>query len=314
MQLSTTLLVAALLSVRPSSTLAVFAPPPVNLERGHADAFSAICANKMSQALGVQTVPPAVASAALDGREELTAAAAQVGAETFVELRLVGLSDRINVLAVWRAADGAEKGRAELIAAGLDDAPPVCERLALALARGTSADQTLSRSNVTREEARVSAAPHRRGAEKVIGLRTSFFRPVATGERIAPMGSLSFDARFEWDSYFFELGAGLLIPAAALASSSTESRYGGLISEIGAGAYLTGSDVAPYVVGGLAPRLIFSGTVINFTPYVAFGLMGPRSASTRVFGEVRVAQNVLSPLSGSSALPTELGASLGIGW
>jgi hypothetical protein len=94
--------------------------------------------------------------------------------------------------------------------------------------------------------------------------------------------------------------------------------YGGLTSEFGASYYLRDANSSPFVGAGIEPRLIFSGSVINFAPYAQVGWMTSRQSNNRFLLELRVAQNIM-PVENTStcdgctatntngaALPTEL--------
>ncbi len=73
---------------------------------------------------------------------------------------------------------------------------------------------------------------------------------------------------------------------------------------------LLATDVAP------TPRLIFGGSIFNVAPYAQAGVVFWRQSSTRLFADVRVAQNLLpSAFDHATALyPTELTGQVGIAW
>jgi hypothetical protein len=231
-----------------------------------------------------------------------------------VELVLVNLSTkrakgRVLINAVRRQVSGAELYRADVTAESLDDMVPACERLALSLQRQVPIGQTVNRHNVTLAEARSTRRPNRLGSESIFGVKVGFALPVAAFTQVNPLGSLEFNVRLEREHFFFELGAGALIPAVV---SSNSPVYGGITFELGASYFLSEGDTAPYLGAGVQPRLIFAGSVLNLAPYVQAGLMFSRQSSPRVYAQLRVSQNVL-PV-GDNLYPTELAAQVGIGW
>lgn len=312
-----TLLLAALVSAASlAQPVALFTAKSINLEPGQVDAFSTVCATQYAKAAGAEVIAPDRAQAAVGPNGSLVDAAKALSARELVELTLVSLESRgagkVLVSGVRRSVDGQELARADLTADTLSDAVPVCERLALSLWRRTTPEAVRTRSNVTAAEAQATGAPNRMGSEKVIGVKTAFGAPVGS-ESYSAQGSVAFNARLEHERYFIELGAGILVPAMAQGALS----YGGITTEIGASVYLTDGDFAPYVGGGLQPRIIFSGSILNLAPYVQAGLMFFRESSTRLYVDARVSQNVL-PIgtsdSGASLFPTELTAQVGVGF
>ena len=211
----------------------------------------------------------------------------------------------------------------------LDDLPPAAERMSRALVNRTSVVETMNIANVTRTE---GARKNRTSTEKVMGFKTAFIVPYSSELNLDPMLALQFDGRFESEHYFLEFGAGLAIPSD---SGDSDSRgYGGLFAEFGASAYLGPLGSPFYAGGGIIPRLFFGqndgGVLAAF--YVQAGYMFMRTSSTRLYAELRVAQNAMPvrmgrdyeqypPVSGAAVrsepttvYPTELGLQIGIGW
>jgi hypothetical protein len=276
----------------------------VNLEPEVGEAFAVVCAQKFTLAGG----GPAVV------REPA------VGSET-LELSLVGLSRRgpgtILVDATLKDSAGAPVHHAQLEAASLEDAPAVCERLGIALVTRSTPEEFRSRRNITRAEARASRSPARLGTEKVLGLQVRVLAPLARGYETRPAMSLGFDGRFERERYFIEVGAGFIVPSTLIGSSSNSTvSVGGIFLNGGVSFYLTDGDIAPYAGLGIEPRIVFSSSPIALAPYVQVGVMLWRQSSTRLYAELRVAQNVLpvSPDGRQAVYPTELGLGVGIGW
>ncbi len=305
--------------------VAMFVPKAVNVDPSALEAFGAICAFEYGKVAQTTVISPADAAKALGENGSLTDAAKALNAHELVEIKLVNLSTahtpgRWMISAVRRAADGRELYRAELPAASLDDAVPVCERLALSLTNAVPPEETVNRHNVSAAEVDVSNNPNRVGTEKLLGVKTQFAQPVAAGSQgVNPIAGVAFDARFEHERYFFEIGAGIIVPAVLSRNSAT---YGGISSEIGASYFLTTGDTGVYLGAGVQPRIIFSGSVMNLAPYAQLGVEFSRQSSTRIYADVRLSQNILPVVNSYSAdaalstslFPTELGVQLGIGF
>lgn len=247
------------------------------------------------------------------------------GSTEVIEALAFGLGDDGGLpilLKVQRRSDvGVVLAQVELRIETMDDAPVVCDRIAEALVKQVPLETTMNRHNVVLAENRTRP---RLGTEKVLGVKLLFGMPVARAANLNALGAIMFDGRFEKASYFFELGAGFLVPGPS--GSPTSEGYGGIVIELGASKYLNSHDTAVYVGGGIMPRLIFSGGVIdsplNLAPYGQAGVMFDRASRMRLYADLRVAQNVLpvrlSNSPGSTtprvAYPTEITAALGIGW
>jgi hypothetical protein len=292
----------------------MFIPRAINVDQGQVDSLGAVCALQYARVSLSEVRSPAESQAAVGPGGSLLEAAKSLKATELVELTVVNLATRrapgrMLVSAVRRSVEGAELYRADVTADSLEDAMPACERLALSLTRKVAIAATLDRHNVTSAEAHSSRRPNRLGNETIIGVKTSFGVPVATITQVNPIAGLAFDIRLDRERYFIELGAGVLIPAMV---STQAASYGGLGLEVGASYYLSDADISAYVGGGLQPRLIFSGSVVNFAPYAQLGVMFWRQSSTRLYVDLRVSQNVL-PV-GEGLYPTEIVGQVGLGW
>jgi hypothetical protein len=209
----------------------------------------------------------------------------------------------------------------------MDDMEVVADRLVRSLIRRTPLEYTREIDNVTGKEAR---APNRIFIEKVFGIRTAVVVPVAPDLETSAALLLQFDGRLEGSSYFLEFGAGLMLPS----DFDSDDGLGGVLAQLGANYYLTQTNVSPYIGGGLSPRLTFGDfSGAGLTANGQFGLMFMRHASSRLYVEVRVDQNLL-PLSrdtydddyyympgamppeddDDAVWPTEFSLALGIGW
>ena len=130
--------------------------------------------------------------------------------------------------------------------------------------------------------------PNRTWIEQVTGFKAAFTYPVGYVAEIAPMLNIGFNGRFESTHSFLEFGAGFVIPGGI----DAERTYGGVYGELGANWYLGSASTSPYLGAGVLPRLA-SSTIINLAPYVQAGLMFFRESSSRLYADLRVAQNVL---------------------
>jgi hypothetical protein len=307
-----TLLAAAvaLLSTIASAQVAVTAFDTINVEPNQARALTAVCAAAYGQASGQPVVTPI-------NDEALTA----LPPGERVELHLIGLDGarhrRVLVRAVRLAANGQVEHEATMDALSLEDSPTVCARLATALVNKQKVEETQGRTTVTAAES--TKVTRRVGLSRSFGVKTGFTGAVAfSGEALAPMGSLAFDARLESDQWFTQLGAGFLIPAV---TGAGQQGYGGVSLDLGVNRYF-GDDFAPYLGLGVQPRLVFSGSIFNLVPYVQAGMTFSRKAGVRFNVEARVGQNVLPSVTtydanyvrASGVLPTEFTVNAGVGF
>lgn len=253
--------------------------------------------------------------------------ARDLGAQQYVTLRATRLSSRIILTAALYSADGKELHRVRMTAASLDDIEPTTQRMARALHDRKSTDETQTIDNVTEREGQKK---NRTFSEKVMGIKTSIEYPMNGGSYQSVL-NFGFDGRLEGDSYFLEIGAGFALPSSGV--SESDRTFGGLYTEFGADYYLTHTSVSPYLGGGVMPRLIGGDGVdfgANLAVYGQFGVMFFRQSSSRLYMDVRVAQN-LTPWRGSTTIysstppytreeesgtrfPTELMVGVGVGW
>jgi hypothetical protein len=299
-----------------------------NLTDGECAAVGAVFSGAFASASGAQVTlapdaqPPQAGGA---GSPAIPAYAPPTAVERLT-VTATRLSSRISLRAALHRMDGAPIHAVEMMATSLDDLPPAAERMSRALVTRTSVDQTMTLHNITRTE---GAKANRTTTEKVMGMKTGLFLPVASGVDLEPMLSLQFDGRFESDRYFLEFGAGAVLPS----GSGNRRGYGGLFAEFGASAYL-GPDGSPlYLGGGVIPRLFFASEDggVRAAFYAQTGLMFMRTSSTRLYAELRVAQNAIAMDFGGgeylpgpngtyqreaskSVYPTEFALQVGIGW
>jgi hypothetical protein len=311
-----------------AADVAVFPPAVVNLTPAQAEAVATILAQAYGRVSGLEVLPPRRTGLPPGG--DLPAAAQALGVREYLELSVIGLlsndgregEGRIILQAWRRLASGQTVYQAEMTASSLGDTQVVAERLARALWESRPPESTLSLHTVTGRE----AEPEKRTySEKVLGVKTQLIVPIGAGPAGEPMVAVGFDARLEGRSYFLEFSGGYQVPASSTTDSASGATkgYGGLYGELGGSVYLSEGSISPYVGGGVLPR-IFGGGMYDGGALLAIygqaGLMFWRESSTRLYLDLRVAQNLV-PLrdrdgSGTSTrrYPTELGLQAGIGW
>ncbi|HEY8942808.1 MAG TPA: hypothetical protein VIM73_01045 [Polyangiaceae bacterium] len=307
-----------------SSALAAVMVLPVegtNLEQGEKDAIWQMVAVSYQGERGETVAPAADTSAAIEQTGNYGDAARKVGASEYVYVSAVRLEQRIVISASLYGVDGKLIHSAKITASSLDDIEPAADRLAKALVKRTTTKETRQLDTVTKTE---SKRPNRTWVEKVVGVKAGITMPLGYGEEIAPMMSVGFNGRYEGASHFLEFGVGMTIPAN---SSEYDMSYGGLYAELGANLYLSNTSVSPYLGGGVLPRLA-GKEYTNLAAFGQGGLMFFRESSSRLYVDLRVAQNVLPIVfhenvtteSGTvvqedeKLYPTEFTVSLGVGF
>jgi len=259
-------------------------------------------------------------------------AATQLNLSEYIVIHAVKLDQRIAIDATLYNKHGSHLYQARATAMSLDDMQAVSERIAISLHRRTELEHTQTLDNVTEKEAK---RPTRTFAENVAGFRTAIVLPFAPDVDPAPMLLGQFDMRLEGRSYFIEFAAGLMLPSDLGDDGyDDDASVGGLVGQLGASYYLTHTSVSPYVGAGISPRLVFGDyTGAGLAVGGQLGLMFMRQASTRIYIEARLDQNVLplgrdfggeyydsetgtyvSESNGDDVFPTELSFAAGIGW
>ncbi len=297
-----------------------------NLEPGEVEAITQTVASAYRVAQKEAVIPMPEVRQAVEQTGSVQEAAKKLGATEYIYATAVRLDTRIVITATRYAANGTPLHSAKMTATGLDDVEPTSERLAKALSfqQPTAATQTLD--SVTKTEAK---RPNRAWSEKVTGFKAGLIYPIGWGHEIAPMMSAGFALRVEGDNHFLEFGVGLILPASA--DDDKRLSYGGVYGDIGANFYLTHTSTSPYLGFGVMPRLM-SREVTNLAPYGQAGLMFFRESSTRLYLDLRLAQNVLPVGFGGGTAqydsvtgdyvstptqklyPTELSLDVGVGW
>lgn len=305
------------------ATVMVLPVEGTNLEQGETAAIGQMVAGAYQKERKEAVIPPKEVEKVIEETGSYQAAAQKLGASEYLHITAVRLKERVIVTASLYSADGKLLHSAKMTADSLDDIDPASERIAMALVGRTSPKQTRTLDTITKSEGR---RPNRTWVEKVMGLKAGLTYPLGYGEKLAPMMSFGFNGRLESRTYFVEFGVGFTIPA--VRDEEEDLAYGGLYSELGFNYYLGDSNVSPYVGGGVLPRLM-SRSITNFAPYAQGGLMFFRESSTRLYTDLRIAQNVLPvrfsnyTYDDASAIgyaeevrlyPTEFTFSVGVGW
>lgn len=329
--LSTLLVLAAsLLSIPGAARAADIAFFPVegtSLRPEDASAIGELLAQSYASVSGQAVLAPSRIKLLSPNYEQ---AAKEIGVAEYVRTDAVAIGQRIVIHSVRHQANGTVVFQSKMTAERIEDMTIVSDRMARALYYRVDDEAVRTRHNVTLNEARPEA---RRWTEKVIGFKTGLHVPFAKDSDFAPSLSGMFDMRMESDRFFIEFGAGIMISTGEGDSYSGECQYadsidechsnkgklGGLVSEIGGSYFLTDGDIAPYIGGGLMPRLILSGSEDDVANLAVFGQVGvtlPRDSSTRFYIDARIAQNTLevSLYNGDNKYPTELSLQAGVGW
>jgi hypothetical protein len=311
---------AVLLLTAPAlADTAVLPATGTNVTPEESEAIGMLLTDAYASASKERTLDPTVTGPALAEQGDAGKAATSLNASEYIAVRIVKLDELYTITATRYTAAGALVHSARITARSLDDAVPATDRLAKALHDRTDVAQAMTLDNVTAKE---TQTPNRVKTETIAGVKTGFTYAVASGTRIAPMLTLSYDGRHEASNYFVEWGIGFTVPSTE--KDEDEEQYGGLHAEFGLSYYLTHTSTSPYVGGGVLPRILSGG--ISLAPYVQGGVMFLRHSSTRIYTDLRIAQHVMpqdfgrdyDPVTGLSErhnkYPTEFTLSLGVGF
>ena len=314
-------------SARAAATVAVMPVQAVNLTEGQADAIGVLFANALARETNVVVASPLETKAAFVEAKTALAAATRLAVFEYIELQAVQLGSKVTVSAVRFNREGREVFRSEVAANTLDDMPNAAARLAHSLAWAQPMSRRLE-AVPDYPPPPVPAGPKLYPA--ALGVKSAIIFPIASGRSFASLMSLQFDARIGPRSSFAEVGAGFAVPSTTAPGSNT-IEMGGVFAEFGGGMYLSEGSVAPYVGGGVSPRIWVVTTPNNgdttgatCSVHGQAGVNFTRDLRSRVFAELRVDQyvigltNKLSTLDGdvnsSTYYPTEFSLQIGIGW
>jgi hypothetical protein len=327
------------------AVVAVMPVQGVNLTEGQCEAVGVLFANALARETNVAVASPMETKQVLQQTKTSRAAATQLGALEYVELRAIQLGARVTLAGIRYAKDGRELFRAETSALSLDDMEAATAQLARALAWRQPIPGVLPPTAVTEtgETPPVAGpAPSAKGYPSTLGVKTGLIIPIASGRSISPMMSLQFDGRMGTRDYFVEFGAGVAI-ATDNGDSSTSYRIDGVFAELGGSYYLSNGSIAPYIGGGVSPRILASSvrspnsmygdtyysddsnTGARCALYGQVGVNFSRDSRSRIYSELRVSQNVIGfsnqvtnsnnvSVSTGTYYPTEFALQVGIGW
>jgi hypothetical protein len=315
-----------------AATVAVMPVQGVNLTEGQTDAIGVMFANAFARETNVVVASPIETKPMFAEARTSLLTASRMGVFEYIELGAVQLGSKTNLSAKRFGREGRELFRAEESANGLDDMGNAVARLARALAWPQALPPSSgSEAAVTPLTPAPAAGPQR--YPSAFGIKSGITFPLSSGRNYASMMSLQFAGRIGTRSSFAEIGAGFAIPSTT-ASNSDTIEMGGLFAELGGGAYLSDGSIAPYLGGGISPRMWFVdssvyGSSTSGATCAVYGMGGvtfTRDSRARLYGEARVAQYIIglanryySSSSGNtttsgSYYPTELSIHVGIGW
>jgi hypothetical protein len=311
-------------------TVAVMPVKGVNLTEGQCDAIGVLFASAFARETNVVVATPVETKPVVAAAKSNLAAATRLGVFEYIELQAVQLGNKTTLGAVRFTKEGKEVFRAEATAASLDDMQGAAARLARSLAWAQPGQHLTEASLPGYPPPPPPPAPGPKPYPAALGLKSAIIFPLARGRSFASLMSLQFDARIGPRQAFAEVGAGAVIPSTS-ASGANTIEMGGVFAEFGGGYYLSGGSVAPYLGGGVSPRIWVvdtdsggSTTGATCTVHGMAGVTFTRDIRARVFAEVRVAQYVIGLSNeidntdvtqrSSAYYPTELSLHAGIGW
>jgi hypothetical protein len=316
---------------RAAVTVAVMPVQGVNLTEGQCDAIGVLFASTFARETNVAVASPLDTKPVLAAAHTSLAAAARLGVFEYIELQAVQLGSKTTLDAVRFSKEGKEVFRSQVTAYGLDDMQGATARLAHALAWAQPAPRGIEAALPDYPPPPPLTGPKPYPA--ALGLKSAIIFPMASGRSFASLMSLQFDARIGPRTSFAEVGAGFVIPSTSAPGSNT-IEMGGVFAEFGGGVYLSEGSVAPYVGGGVSPRIwvvttpapgIGETTGATCTIHGQAGVTFTRDSRARIYSELRVSQYVIgltndvSTLGGttvasSTYYPTEFSLHVGIGW
>lgn len=305
-----------------AGTIVVFPPQATNVSPGEADAAAALLAEGFKAASSDTIIGPVQAGEALAGAKTLSDAAASLGGDRYVESSLVGLQRSVVFSADLVTVGGGRRHRTMTLAS-MDDMQPASERIARALLDDTPVASNATVDTVTDREAE---GLKRKKSQRSGGFRIGMLAPVAKGYEFDQGFEVLYDLRLESRDYFLTIATGAMF---GIGSKGGNPAISGWVLELGAAAYLSDGDVAPYIGGGISPRLMsVNESKFGLAPYATVGLTVGRTSTAHFSFELRCAQNVVrqeinvgaTDAAGNrvtvkqDVFPTELGAFVGIWW
>jgi hypothetical protein len=314
-----------------AADIAILPVNVTNLSSSQGDAIGAVMAQQYGAISKKQVIGPAKTRDALAADSgNIPAAVKRLGVSEYVVMNAVALQTKILLEALLYNQAGSENFRAQMTAISLDDITEVSDRLARALIFRQPTTETINIDNVTEKE---TQEPNRVFSEKISGVKCGMIYVPSSSILFEPMIYFGYNMRLEAKKYFLEFGATPLIPTNSH-TGTNEEYYGGVYLELGGSYYLNTNFMSPYIGAGISPRVLFYGAVtIGAAPYIQAGFMLMRFSSTRIYCDVRVAQNALplnfettqetydpamgyytTTMTSKRFWPTEASFQIGIGW
>ena len=263
----------------------------VNLAPGQTQAVTALFGQQYAAESG-RSVGPIAFPANSDGKAlDYAAVARDAGATEYLQGTCVALEDKYVLTVERHSQNGQLIYVAAMTANTFDDMPEVTKRLARSLLTRTPPADTITADTVTRNEAE---AANRSGVVVSRGVKASITMPFASDASYEPIAGLAFNMKFELSRAFLAWGIGLMLPGS---TGQDRTAYGSGFSEISGNYYLADGSFAPYVGGGVSPRLQMSGEGddmgVGFAPFLQLGATFPRESRAHFLLEARLAQNLL---------------------
>lgn len=301
-----------------AADLAVMPVRIAGLSPGEGEALGVLVARAFSRDAHVAVASPEQTRPLLEDGGTAASVAGRLGATIYVELTATRVGQAVKLSGSLFDLEGALLYRAEIVAPTLDQSDLATAALARALLWRKPVALLASTPTMTIPSSRASAEAStenpsaRRGT---YGPKLGLVVPRVADTSFSPSFSVQFDARFGPPSYFFELGAGLVVPFDDRPTSSVSVSAGYL--EMGASHYLWAGESALYFGAGLSPALWASefddrsDLSVTCLAYAQLGIGFNRSGRAKFYGEVRLSQTLLAvahPIADESTYGATAGA------
>jgi hypothetical protein len=288
-----------------------------------------------------EVAAPSQTASALAQSHDYSAAATQLGVKEYIRLSAVSAGHRVVITAGRYAVDGRSLMQLRQTAESFEDVALAADSIARGLYSGVPNTAAAPIAQGLPLPLPPMQVPKKRN-EAVLGFKTGVHMPFAKNATYYPGISLQFNGRLQLPHLFLEFGVGFLIPTTLeddddvfVPCSGTDTLMcgerktnrgfvGGITTELGASYYLTEGNFAPYLGGGIIPRVILAGMdsngdrqdIASMSVYAQVGLTFPRDRPSRVFVDLRLAQAILEQHlhNGDEVWPTEPSLHAGIGW
>lgn len=329
-----------------AADVAVFPPEMGNLSAQDASTVGELIAQAYASVSQQSVVSPTYAQTALTQGQTYEGAAAQLGVKEYIRLSAVAAGRYIAIAASRYQADGRLLQQAKQNANGIEGLTYTADSMARALL-GQSAPAPVLAPTVTQpmEYAPQVRQPRKKREDHMdYGVKAGVHLPFAKNSRYYSAVSLQFDGRLQFPRFFLEFGVGFILPTVIDDNSydsncgydgngnytcmdaprSNRGYIGGITTELGASYYLTDTNIAPYIGGGLIPRVVLAGLdggedkrdIASMSAYAQVGFTLPRRSTTHFFCDLRLAQAILPQHldNDREVWPTEPSLHVGLGW